>query len=236
MNPSDSSSPPTQPYSVASGRNNHNNHSNQQPLTNLALDSGGFNDQIGSLQMSTYAAAQQQAMAASGSSMMANGGDTAMMDQLLMLPMNMVSENDMISLDPQLSTVGDQFAALATSSPLTPMPNEEYGGHTALTPMPNEEYGGLGGGSTLAEFTKRRNWSQRILEELQDFLHVLTPQGKVVYASPSSKGLTGFGVEELIGKFITEFIHEDDMALYVLLLLSPVMMDFFFLFFKKEKS
>ena len=225
MNPPDSSSPPTQPYSVASGRNNHNNHnhnnhnnhsnhSNQQPLTNLALGSGG-------VQMSTYAAAQQQAMAASGSSMMANGGDTAMMDQPLMLPMNMVSENDMRSLDPQLFTVGDQFAALATTSPLTPMPNE---------------YGGLGGGSTLSEFTKRRNWSQRILEELQDFLHVLTPQGMVVYASPSSKGLTGFGVEELIGKFITEFIHEDDSALYVLLLSLPVMLDFFFLFFKKEKN
>lgn len=221
MNPPDSSSPPTQPYSVASGRNNHNNHSNQQPLTNLALGSGGVNDQIRSLPMSTYAAAQQQAMAASGSSMMANGGDTAMMDQPLMLSMNMVSENDMRSLDPQLSTVGDQFAALATTSPLTPMPNED---------------GGLGGGSTQTEFTKRRNWSQRILEELQDFLHVLTPQGKVVYASPSSKGLTGFGVEELIGKFITEFIHEDDSALYVLLLSLPVMMDFFFLFFKKEKN
>jgi PAS domain S-box-containing protein len=77
------------------------------------------------------------------------------------------------------------------------------------------EYGNIGGGSTLTEFTKRRNWSQRILEELQDFLHILTPTGKVVYASQSSKMLTGFGVEELIGKFITDFIHEDDSTLFV---------------------
>src|ERR1700722_15781756 len=33
-------------------------------------------------------------------------------------------------------------------------------------------------GSTLAEFTRRRNWSQRIVEELEDFLHILTPDGR----------------------------------------------------------
>jgi len=136
-----------------------------------------------------------------------NGGDSTMMDQPLMITMGMAAaaaaatENGgMGSLDPQLSSVGDQYAVLATASPLTTMPNE---------------FGGLGGGSTLTEFTKRRNWSQRILEELQDFLHVLTPTGKLLYASPSSRALTGFGVEDLIGKFITDFIHEDDSALYV---------------------
>src|SRR5450432_3994389 len=33
----------------------------------------------------------------------------------------------------------------------------------------------LSGGSTLTEFTKRRNWPQRVVEELKDFLHILTP-------------------------------------------------------------
>src|SRR5436305_15156987 len=32
----------------------------------------------------------------------------------------------------------------------------------------------LSGGSTLTEFTKRRNWPQRVIEELKDFLHILT--------------------------------------------------------------
>ena len=71
------------------------------------------------------------------------------------------------------------------------------------------------GGSTLNEFTKRRNWSQRILEELKDFLHILTPDGRITYASPSSEQLTGYKQEELVGKFVAEFIHQDDNAIFV---------------------
>jgi PAS domain S-box-containing protein len=73
----------------------------------------------------------------------------------------------------------------------------------------------LAGGSTLTEFTKRRNWSQRVVEELKDFLHILTPDGRVVYVSPSTKHLTGYSQEELLGKFIVDFIHQDDAAIFV---------------------
>ncbi|KAF4635008.1 hypothetical protein G7Y89_g3088 [Cudoniella acicularis] len=73
----------------------------------------------------------------------------------------------------------------------------------------------LGGGSTLTEFTKRRNWSQRVVEELKDFLHILTPDGRIVYLSPSGKHLTGYPQEELVGKFIVDFIHPDDSSIFV---------------------
>ncbi|TVY34423.1 Cutinase palindrome-binding protein [Lachnellula occidentalis] len=73
----------------------------------------------------------------------------------------------------------------------------------------------LGGGSTLTEFTKRRNWSQKVVEELKDFLHILTPDGRIVYLSPSSNHLTGYQPEELVGKFIVDFIHEDDSGIFV---------------------
>lgn len=65
------------------------------------------------------------------------------------------------------------------------------------------------GGSTLTDFTKRRNWSQRVLEELKDFLHILTPDGRILYVSPSGRHLTGYDPDELIGKFIVDFIHPD---------------------------
>ena len=71
------------------------------------------------------------------------------------------------------------------------------------------------GGSTLTDFTKRRNWSQRVLEELKDFLHILTPDGRVLYVSPSVKFLTGYAHEELMGKFIVDFIHPDDSGIFV---------------------
>ena len=71
------------------------------------------------------------------------------------------------------------------------------------------------GGSTLTEFTKRRNWSQRVLEELKDFLHILTPDGRILYVSPSGKYLTGYNTDELVGKFIVDFIHPDDSGIFV---------------------
>jgi PAS domain S-box-containing protein len=67
----------------------------------------------------------------------------------------------------------------------------------------------------LTEFTKRRNWSQRVVEELKDFLHILTPDGRIVYISPSAKQLTGYSQDELVGKFIVDFIHPDDSGIYV---------------------
>lgn len=73
----------------------------------------------------------------------------------------------------------------------------------------------LAGGSTLTEFTKRRNWSQRVVEELKDFLHILTPDGRIVYISPSGTALTGYSKEELVGKFIVDFIHPDDSGIFV---------------------
>lgn len=71
------------------------------------------------------------------------------------------------------------------------------------------------GGSTLTEFTKRRNWSQRVVEELKDFLHILTPDGRIVYISPSGKHMTGYEQDELVGKFIVDFIHADDSGIFV---------------------
>jgi PAS domain S-box-containing protein len=72
-----------------------------------------------------------------------------------------------------------------------------------------------GTNSTVTEFTKRRNWSQRVLEEIRDFLHILTPDGRILYASASAEPLTGYKVEDLIGKFIVEYIHPDDSAIFV---------------------
>ncbi|KAF3041720.1 blue light receptor [Didymella heteroderae] len=70
-------------------------------------------------------------------------------------------------------------------------------------------------GSTLTEFTKRRNWSQRVLEELRDLLHILTPNGRILYVSPSCKTLTGWEPSQLMGRFVNEFIHPEDIGIFV---------------------
>ena len=98
----------------------------------------------------------------------------------------------------------------------------------------------IGGGSTLTEFTKRRNWSQRVVEELKDFLHILTPDGRIVYVSLSGKPLTGYSSEELVGKFIIDFIHPDDSGVFVRefneSIASGNPLRFFYRFRKKDGS
>ncbi|KAG8630156.1 hypothetical protein KVT40_001775 [Elsinoe batatas] len=69
--------------------------------------------------------------------------------------------------------------------------------------------------STLTDFTKRRNWSQRVIEELKDFLHILTPDGRILYVSPSCKSITGYEPGDLIGKFMGDFVHPDDSGIFM---------------------
>ncbi|CAD6500508.1 BgTH12-07684 [Blumeria graminis f. sp. triticale] len=70
-------------------------------------------------------------------------------------------------------------------------------------------------GNGVTEFTKRRNWSQRILEEIQDFLHILTPDGRIIYISPSGEQLTGYTKDELRGNFIVDYVHPDDSGMFI---------------------
>ena len=69
--------------------------------------------------------------------------------------------------------------------------------------------------STLTEFTKRRNWSQRIIEELKDFLHILSPDGRILWVSPSCKAITGYEPKTLIDRFIFDFVHPDDSGIFI---------------------
>ena len=70
-------------------------------------------------------------------------------------------------------------------------------------------------GSHLTEFTKRRNWSQRVIEELKDFLHILSADGRILYVSPSAKLLTGHEPDALTGGLIFEYLHPDDAAIFI---------------------
>lgn len=68
--------------------------------------------------------------------------------------------------------------------------------------------------STLTEFTKRRNWATRIVDELCDLLQILNAQGRFTYLSPSSMSLLGYNPEDLVGRYIVDYIHEDDNTFF----------------------
>ncbi|SJX62884.1 related to zinc finger protein white collar 2 (wc-2) [Sporisorium reilianum f. sp. reilianum] len=68
------------------------------------------------------------------------------------------------------------------------------------------------GSSAATDFTKRKGWTGRVVEELLDFVHVLDPEGTILFASPSVQGLTGWKSDELKGRKLTEFVHPQDVA------------------------
>jgi len=171
-----------------------------QPLTLVQMDSMGGGD-------------------TSMADILDQGGDVMDRLDVDMLPMN----RDLhLNIPDQQNYINGDAQAEAQQQQGNESNDELAGTGTTMTgagagPLPTGfgVQSNVSGGSTLTDFTKRRNWSQRVLEELKDFLHILTPDGRVLYVSPSTQALTGYDQEELVGKFIVEFIHVDDSGIFV---------------------
>lgn len=65
------------------------------------------------------------------------------------------------------------------------------------------------------DFRRKKNWSERILVELTGLLHVLSPYGNILYCSESTLELTGYRPHELVGQKLVEFLHVDDMDIFI---------------------
>lgn len=118
--------------------------------------------------------------------------------------------------DTNASTTNGQQEMLDSQQDVTTNSAMQNDSEAGAGPLPT----GFGMGppassSTLTEFTRRRNWSQRIIEEIKDFLHILTPDGRILYVSPFSKQLTGYDPATLTGRFIGEFVHPDDRSIFM---------------------
>jgi PAS domain S-box-containing protein len=154
--------------------------------------------------------------------------------------MGVQSLDDLLPMDTDLKSLEVTVpppTQLQSSSGLTPQPSS----FNNLTPLPSDTsslFGGFSGvnmsgagagplptgfgmpppqgsSSSLTEFTKRRNWSQRVIEEMKDFLHILTADGRIMWCSPSVKTLTGYEPSQLYGLFMFELVHPDDSGLFI---------------------
>ncbi|KAJ5503983.1 PAS fold-3 [Penicillium fimorum] len=57
-------------------------------------------------------------------------------------------------------------------------------------------------------------WTERVLVEMKDLLLLLTPQGRITYATPSCKNLTGRVAKQLEGSLLAQYIHGDDLPIF----------------------
>ncbi|OAP56196.1 hypothetical protein AYL99_09375 [Fonsecaea erecta] len=127
---------------------------------------------------------------------------------------------DMASMQPTpfdpMDSVQSSLMQDGSSKPDTPDSSMPANGIGA-GPLPTTDFAFQNphNSNTVTEFTRRKNWTQRLLEELKDLLYILTPDGRLLYVSPSAKHLTGYDPEELIGKSISDFIHPDDSSLFI---------------------
>lgn len=69
-------------------------------------------------------------------------------------------------------------------------------------------------GSALTEFTKRRNWPAKVIEELKDVFYILDANGRIKYVSPSIFSLTGYEVTDIVDSFLKEVVHPDDIGTF----------------------
>ncbi|KAI7905136.1 uncharacterized protein BX663DRAFT_541374 [Cokeromyces recurvatus] len=73
----------------------------------------------------------------------------------------------------------------------------------------------LNANTSTGDFTRRKNWSQSILESLRDVVHVLNDDLRVLYCSTASSEFLGYKPSELINRTFTEFLHVDDIDIFM---------------------
>ncbi|KAI8811674.1 hypothetical protein BJ742DRAFT_796882 [Cladochytrium replicatum] len=67
--------------------------------------------------------------------------------------------------------------------------------------------------SVISHFTANKEGYRRLIHELDDFLHVVSPSGIIQYTAPSVLKYLGYRPEELSGKHVSDLLHRDDQKI-----------------------
>ncbi|CEH17198.1 GATA-4/5/6 transcription factors [Ceraceosorus bombacis] len=67
------------------------------------------------------------------------------------------------------------------------------------------------GHNAATDFTRRKGWSARVVEELLDMVHVLDDEARFLYATPGIFQMTGWRAEELRGMPLWNYVHPEDV-------------------------
>lgn len=144
--------------------------------------------------------------------------DTAMLDQFGSMPMTLDSTDDsMLQFSGGNTPTATENAVRQSENSFNTVGDNIPG----AGPMPLGQFGQVGQGgqananSTLTEFTKRRNWPAKVVEELKDLLKILDSNGRIKYVSQSVLACTGYTTDEMQDVFLKDIIHPDDQGVFV---------------------
>ncbi|OBZ91144.1 Cutinase gene palindrome-binding protein [Choanephora cucurbitarum] len=104
---------------------------------------------------------------------------------------------------------------LPTSQNLPQQPLLGESSSSSTNPQQQQQQQQLTSAKGTTDFRRRKNWSERILVEITGLLHVLSPTGKILYCSESTHELTGFRPHELVGQPLVDFLHVDDIDVFI---------------------
>ncbi|KAK9721176.1 hypothetical protein K7432_003647 [Basidiobolus ranarum] len=142
--------------------------------------------------------------------------------------------------------MSDPFGYLCDSDPNSTVRETQETRDTSLTPHVNNKASNLTTpkkrtstqptSTFLTEFTKRKNWPQKIICGLKDIYYVITNSSKFIFCSPSCQELTGYSPAELVGRNISDFIHVDDIDPFIRDLNCGALKKSFSLFYRFRKK
>lgn len=102
------------------------------------------------------------------------------------------------------------------------MRSESNEGHSGYAMEQQQVHGSYGGHYGVQGAQHRgyqsvqhdAGWTERVLDEMKDMLLLLTPEGRITYASPSCKNITGRGAKQLEGSLMAQYVHKDDQPIF----------------------
>lgn len=123
---------------------------------------------------------------------------------------------DLVSPNLDLDDLALDIIGLPQVGPLQQSVSEDTlappDGQNAVESQPSSQNPGA---SAVTDFTRRRNWTQRIVDEMKDMLLVLSADGRICYVSPACRTVAEYQPDQLNGKFLSHFIHKNDQATFI---------------------
>ena len=69
--------------------------------------------------------------------------------------------------------------------------------------------------ASLTEFTRRKNWPAKLVEEMRDVLLIIDSNQRIKFASPSVAPILGYSPKGAVGLSLDKLVHRDDQAVFL---------------------